>query len=578
MKRRKIISLLAVALWALPLAAQISRGILEGTVTDPQGGTIPAAAQAGPAIILNAQKQIWRYGGGWGDLVLAPSGKQFATIESRDFPESLRHTRGTVVLRATATGAVRARFDPCATCSYGGLAWSRSSDELAFIASDNTRRTSSVYVLSNGSVRKIASINGVASSPRWSPDGTQIAVLAIVGARKLAGEMVPGIPLVGEISATPDEQRLAVVPAAGGPLRLVSPPDTYVFEYDWCPKGDAVVATTVKGDGDSNWFSATLDAIDIATGQIRTILRPTIQIAFPRISSDGKTVAFLGGLMSDFAVGALGGDVYLVPFAGGEPANITPGVPTTFNSIVWRQGRLLATALQGDGTAVFGVDPDTHAISPLWSDTVSTFAGDGRVSFSADGSVGATQAETFERGPMVLAGPVGSMRPVTHDNDRLKPLVSAQSITWTNDGLEIQGWLLGPRTPTVGKTYPLIVEVHGGPAYLHYPSYPAVGGDYASWVAHGYYVLLPNPRGSLVKGESFTRANEKDFGGGDFRDIVAGIDAAAKSAPIDGKRVGIIGISYGGYMAMWAATHPTQRFKAAVAGAGIFDYVRFLPR
>ena len=528
-------------------------------------------AQAAPAVKpTTTQMKIWRYG----DLVLAPSGKQFATIESRDVPEAPRHPRGIIVLRAADTGSIVGRFDPCATCSsYGGLTWSRSGDQLAFIASDDKRRIATVYVLSNGSVRKITDINGTANSTRWSPDNTQIAVLTIVGARKLVGQMEPGIPLVGEVSTTPDEQRLAVMPAVGGEIRLVTPPDTYVFEYDWCPKGDAVVATSVKGDGDSNWYSATLDAIDVSTGQIRTILHPTTQIAFPRMSSDGTTVAFIAGLMSDFASVALGGDIYLVPFSGGEPTNITPGYGATFNSLVWRQGRLLATAQMGDRAAVFSVDPGTHAVSKLWSDTVGTFAGDGRISFSADGSIGATQADTFDRGPMVLAGPIASMRQVTHENDRLKPLVSAQSITWTNDGLKIQGWLLGPRTPIVGKTYPLIVDVHGGPAYLHSPSYPA--GRYASWVAHGYYVFLPNPRGSLGKGESFIRANVKDFGGGDFRDIVAGINAAATAAPIDGERVGMFGISYGGYMAMWAATHPTQRFKAIVAGAGIFDLVSY---
>jgi dipeptidyl aminopeptidase/acylaminoacyl peptidase len=90
----------------------------------------------------------------------------------------------------------------------------------------------------------------------------------------------------------------------------------------------------------------------------------------------------------------------------------------------------------------------------------------------------------------------------------------------------------------------------------------------------GYFALCPNPRGSYGQGEAFTQGNVKDFGGGDFRDIMAGVDAISKQYPIDSKRIGIRGHSYGGYMAMWAETQ-TQRFAAAVAGAGLSDWLSY---
>jgi dipeptidyl aminopeptidase/acylaminoacyl peptidase len=91
---------------------------------------------------------------------------------------------------------------------------------------------------------------------------------------------------------------------------------------------------------------------------------------------------------------------------------------------------------------------------------------------------------------------------------------------------------------------------------------------------HGYFVFLPNPRGSYGQGEAFTRANVQDFGGGDLRDILAGVDAVEKIAPVDDKRLGVFGHSYGGFMTMWTVTH-SQRFHAAVAGAGIADWVSY---
>ncbi|GAC1497713.1 MAG: hypothetical protein NVS1B6_03480 [Steroidobacteraceae bacterium] len=95
-----------------------------------------------------------------------------------------------------------------------------------------------------------------------------------------------------------------------------------------------------------------------------------------------------------------------------------------------------------------------------------------------------------------------------------------------------------------------------------------------AWVALGYYVFLPNPRGSYGQGEKFTKANIRDFGGGDLRDILSGIDTVLKDSAIDEARLGIFGHSYGGFMTMWAVTH-TQRFKAAIAGAGIADWISY---
>jgi dipeptidyl aminopeptidase/acylaminoacyl peptidase len=117
--------------------------------------------------------------------------------------------------------------------------------------------------------------------------------------------------------------------------------------------------------------------------------------------------------------------------------------------------------------------------------------------------------------------------------------------------------------------------VHGGPAYAHYPLFPAHPDSFDALLAsQGYFVFKPNPRGSYGQGEAFTQANVKDFGYGDLRDILSGVSTAQKRAPIDPERVGITGWSYGGYMTMWALTQ-TDRFKAAVAGAGLSDWLSY---
>jgi dipeptidyl aminopeptidase/acylaminoacyl peptidase len=111
----------------------------------------------------------------------------------------------------------------------------------------------------------------------------------------------------------------------------------------------------------------------------------------------------------------------------------------------------------------------------------------------------------------------------------------------------------------------MIVEVHGGPSASAGPR------GSAQWASLGYFVLQPNPRGSFGQGEKFVQANRKDFGYGDLRDILAGVDAVEKKVSIDDHRLGLTGWSYGGFMSMFAETQ-TNRFAAIVAGAGISDW------
>jgi dipeptidyl aminopeptidase/acylaminoacyl peptidase len=146
------------------------------------------------------------------------------------------------------------------------------------------------------------------------------------------------------------------------------------------------------------------------------------------------------------------------------------------------------------------------------------------------------------------------------------------SVSWKSDSFRVQGWLMQPKDYDPAKKYPLVVLVHGGPSSAVMAHWGSRGGlSAAAFSAMGYFVLQPNPRGSFGQGEEFTQANRRDFGYGDLRDILAGVDAAAAKFSIDTERVGLTGWSYGGFMTMFAVTQ-THRFKAAVAGAGISNW------
>jgi dipeptidyl aminopeptidase/acylaminoacyl peptidase len=508
------------------------------------------------------------------EVALDPAGARIATVETDELATSELDPHETVVVRARSSGEVINRFDPCATCQYADPAWSPDGRALAFVASDRNARTAAVIVVRDAKPAVALNFPGLLADPRWSPDGQTLAVLATERPRKQTGATQAGAALVGEIGRETDEQRVAVFKslelAPGEPIAFLSPADTFVYEYDWTPDGKGFVVSEAKGDGDNNWWVAKLARVGV-DGTFREIAAPPAQIKFPRVSPDGKTVAFIGGLMSDF--GPTGGDLWTAPLDGGPAVDRTPGFKGSFSSLMWRKSGLFATALVGDQTALMSVDPQAGATRTLWSAAMGLAAAEGRVSLDRDGKVMAAEAQTFTTAPQVIAGPVGKPRPVTHENDAVAAQVTAQSLTWKSEGYDVQGWLLGPKDLPVGHKAPMIVEVHGGPSAAVQPHFEWKDTVY-DLVAHGYYVLMPNPRGSFGQGEAFTKANVKDFGGGDLRDILAGVDAAERAAPIDDARLGVYGHSYGGFMTMWTVTH-SQRFKAAVAGAGIADWVAY---
>lgn len=507
------------------------------------------------------------------DLAIDPKGQHIASIDIRHETAEAVEPHGAIVLRDVTSGRETGRIDPCSQCRYSDLAWSPDGTELVFVATDETAGTASIEVAAGTTVRALTSVQGVVHAPRYAPDGRSIAVLATVAARKRTGALEAAAPQVGEIGAAPDEQRIGVVARNGGELRLVSPSDTYVYEYDWLPDGRGFVGTAAHGDGDNNWWIAELARFDLATGAMRRIAKPDYQMSFPRVAPDGHSVQFIGGLMSDF--GAVGGDLYEVSLDGGTPTNLTPGYAGSFSALYWRGGRLYATGLRLDESVLIGFDSNRRNPMVLWGVKAATRAADGDMAIANDGHFAAA-LEDFAHPPHIVAGTSPDVRQITHDNDALIVDLNVQSLIWKSDEYFVQGWLVGPAHPTDGK-HPLIVHVHGGPSSAALPTY---GSDYSlytaihEWVDKGYYLLLPNPRGSYGQGEAFAAANRRDFGGGDLRDILAGVDAAERVAPIDDARIGLHGHSYGGFMTMWALTQ-THRFRAAIAGAGLSNWISY---
>jgi dipeptidyl aminopeptidase/acylaminoacyl peptidase len=308
----------------------------------------------------------------------------------------------------------------------------------------------------------------------------------------------------------------------------------------------------------------------VAAAQMRSLYKPKWQIARPAYSRDGKSVAFIEGLMSD--EDSVGGDVFVIPSSGGTPRNVTPNRKASAVLLAWTTDGKLMDMENVDGeSSVAQIDLGSGKIETLFHEPALLTTGywSTSLSLTPDGKVAALVRSSFAQPPEVWAGPMGKWKQLTQRNAQVRPAWGeAKSLHWKSGGQNVQGWLIYPANFAAGRKYPLVVQVHGGPGEGIQPSWPSGLSYEMALPARGYFVFVANPRGSFGQGEVFTRGNIRDFGYGDWQDILAGVDEVLRVAPVDPTRLGLTGWSYGGYMTMWGVTQ-TNRFRAAVAGAGI---------
>lgn len=497
------------------------------------------------------------------EAVISPDGTQVAYLVAGELTVASLHDNSSHQITVDGKLPLRA------------VSWSPDSKQVVFLADlPGTAPSAELWTeaADGTSPMKRLELKGYADVPTFSPDGMRIALLFIESMPRIAGPLVPMTPLSGVVGEKIYEQRLSTIDLNTNALRQLTPTDFYVYEYDWTPDSKSWVAIAAHGSGDAHWYVARLYRIDGDSGEMREIYAPKYQMAKPAVSPDGKSVAFIEGLMSD--EGPTGGDIFVVPVEGGKARKVTPNIKSSPSYVTWTGPQEITFAENNDGKSGLASVSIPGEPRQLWIG--EEFLGTNpmpNASFSRDGKVTAVVRQSPNSPPEVWAGEIGRWKQVSSMNSSLKPVWGeTRNVHWINGKKRLEGWLTLPKDYDTRKLYPLVINVHGGPSSACQARWDS--GLTGEESAMGYFALCPNPRGSYGEGEAFTRANVKDFGGGDFSDIMAGIDALARQYPIDRRRLGIRGHSYGGYMTMWAETQ-THRFAAAVAGAGLSNWLSY---
>ncbi|SEC19126.1 S9 family peptidase [Terriglobus roseus] len=518
-----------------------------------------------------------------GAVELSPDGKKIAWIVGTE-PVAGGGRRGGMQLHispALSPSPSEPAISAGDGCSSSLPRWSPDGATLAFVGTCADHQPQIYLRDASGKVSQLTHIKGTLTSPTWAPDGSSIGFLYVENATRSAGALAAMKPPAGVVGQDGVEiQWVAAANAKTGEVSVVSPKTLHAYEFDWAPDSKHVAFIAANPPGENTWWIAQM--YTVATGDpssAKSILNPVtaggslhgLQIAVPRYSPDGRNIAFIGGLMSD--QGSTGGDIYLMGSDGSGLQDLTTGRKSTPVYIAWADNDHIAFSEYHSGKSHLSVlGTNGKELLAGWTAPQSVASGRAAASFSF--SPAAKMIAFTSAGPdkavEVYAGDPRGIRAVTQINAHATSAASKTvSVEWDNDGFHVQGWLTLPENYDPAKKYPMIVSVHGGPSAEVGPSF---GGAGAGLYAHlGYFLLQPNPRGSYGQGEAFVQANRKDFGYGDLRDILKGVDAAEKQYSIDDKRLGLTGWSYGGFMSMFAITQ-TNRFRAAVAGAGISNW------
>jgi len=514
------------------------------------------------------------------ETAISPSGNAVAWSADGDGGTEIRRallaTPGkTVRITAAANNSMASESEP---------QWSPDGNTIAFLSDARTPGQSQVYltgVSGSDSARLLTHLDGHVSHLRWSPDGRYLSVLYVEKATRVPSPMAAESRAVGLIDSlvNRDIQRIAIIDRTSGDTRQVTMPQLYVFEYDWSPDSKKLAYTAAPPPGDDNWYVAGLYQQPIASADTQLVYRPTRQIAVPRWSPDGRRLAFIEGLMSD--QGGTGGEIFAVQADGQSPPQpLTPNRPSTPSWFTWMPGgNIIFTEFTGGSVAMQMLNLANGATQTLFRADESMRAGNEEMSVSMamvkNKPVFAFIRTSWNMYPEVWAGPAAKLVRITQLNDARRPIhQNATNITWHNGAQPVQGWLLAPADFDPQKKYPMLVCVHGGPAWITTPTWSASDFNSTVYTKLGYFVFFPNPRGSYGQGEAFTLANRRDWGFGDLQDILTGMDTVIARYPVDSNRIGIYGWSYGGSSAMFAVTQ-TRRFGAAVAGAGSGDWLSY---
>lgn len=460
--------------------------------------------------------------------------------------------------------------------------WSPDGRWIGFISERSGKANVWRIRVDGGEAEQVTDEKGGVSSFDWSPDGRLVAFVMTdpkTDEEEKAEKEKRDWRTVDEHVKMARLYVQAVEKDASGkraPRRLTTA-DYAVTAFDWSPDGRTIVYAHQPTPSPNDWPGSDLAVVDVETATVRPLVATPAAESAPRYSPDGRLVAYLASENPPSWPGAE--IVHVVAASGGTPRPLAPTPDENVSMAGWTADgtRVLVTEVARTVPALYALPAAGGAAVRLGAPGTS-IAG---ASINARGTHIGFTSQDYDRAPEAFVArldaafaprQVSRVQPATD-----APIGRSEVVAWkAPDGQAIEGILTYPVGYQPGTRVPLLVVVHGGPAGVFVNSFIGTAGPYplAAFAARGYAILRVNPRGSSGYGKAFRHANRADWGGGDYRDIMSGVDHVIGLGVADPDRLGVMGWSYGGFMTSWIVTQ-TKRFKAASAGAAVTNLVSF---
>ena len=476
--------------------------------------------------------------------------------------------------------------------------WSPDGKWIAFVSARVGKKNLWVIPFDGGEAVQLTELKSDVGSFRWSPVGRSLAFTALDAPTEAEERRIREKNDAKVVDENVKLNRLHVIDFAEPPLprpqsrqlttgslSIVSDARAGRSGYDWSPDGKTIVVAHATSPRPDDWGSADLSLVDVATGIVQPLVNSSSAETGPLFSPDGESIAFTAS--DDPPTWGGTRTVCVIPSTGRTIAKLADthdgfgrhselvgwsadGGKLFFTEVKGTSMKLLELPMEGapmhiscwGGAAPSGMSPGGFSLN-----STRTHFGFGWEQLDQPAEAFITAVARFE--PKVVS--------TVHADLPKPPSGYTELISWkSTEDLEIEGLLTYPVGYEEGKRYPLLLVIHGGPMGVFTESFDGNPGTYpiAAFAARGYAVLRPNPRGSSGYGKKFRYANYGDWGGGDFRDVMAGVDHVIAAGIADPDRLGVMGWSYGGFMTSWTITQ-TKRFRAASVGAGVTNLMSF---
>ena len=438
--------------------------------------------------------------------------------------------------------------------------WSPDGKRLAFISNRDDVRQIYAIPMNGGEAKRLLETKHEIDNFSWSPDGKQIAFFAPEPKTAAEDQKEKDKDDARVVDRDDHLRRLWLLDPDSGKVRQITSGRWRINEAEWLPNGSAMIASATDHP-ESDQETNRIYSIELAAGKLIEVAAPRGPFGRLRVSPDGKSVVYVAAPVD----GPSTHDLFLLTLADAKSRNLTSvSLDRPVLGYSWTSNTNLVMTIQNGSKTTFvsvgldgkAIQAEKLSVSPRGFDVSSS----GMIAFVASSSAEAEELWLKDND-----------KPAQHSSEFNKgwsqlPILKPEWFRYKSfDGLEIEGALIKPKGYVAGTRVPLVMLIHGGPTGAWQDSIESWGQLLA---AHGFAIFYPNIRGSTGYGHKFVELNRADWGGGDYKDAMAGVDYLIAQGIADPQRLGIGGWSYGGYMSEWAITQ-TTRFKAAVSGAGL---------